>query len=151
MSFLSDRRVITLLRIALGVLFIMAALPKIQDPEGFAKSVENYHLLPESAGRALALVLPVLELIAGVLLIVGLFDAGASLLIFLMMVVFTVAVGSALARGLDITCGCFDTEGGKKAGLGKIAENIALTAAAYWVWVKDRSWLALRSLTGKSG
>jgi uncharacterized membrane protein YphA (DoxX/SURF4 family) len=148
---LSDRRLIALLRIGLGVLFVAAALPKLQDPAAFAKAVGNYHLLPETAERVLALALPVLELIVGACLILGVLDAGASLLVLGLMIVFTAAVGSAVARGLDISCGCFDTEGGAKVGAEKIVENLALTAASFWVWSKDRRWLSLGSLVGKSG
>ena len=150
MSFLRWRPVVTLLRVGMGFLFILAALPKLQDPAAFAKSVENYQMLPVVAERVLALVLPPLELFVGVCLVVGLVDAGASLLVFLLMLVFTGAVGTALARGLDISCGCFDTEGGSKVGLNKILENVGLTVAAFWVWRGDRSWLSLRGLFSKA-
>jgi putative oxidoreductase len=142
-SALRDPRFIALLRVGLGVLFVMAAWPKLGDPAAFATSVTNYHMLPATAERVLALVLPPLELLVGVALIVGAVDAGASLLAFALMIVFTDAVGTALARGLDISCGCFETEGGTKVGLAKIVENVGLTAAAFWVWKGDRSFLSL--------
>jgi uncharacterized membrane protein YphA (DoxX/SURF4 family) len=142
-SALRDPRFIALLRVGLGVIFLMAAWPKLADPTAFATSVSNYRMLPLPVERVIALTLPPLELLVGVALIVGVFDAGASLVVFGLMLVFTGAVGSALARGLDISCGCFDTEGGAKVGFGKIVENLALTGAAFWVWRGDRSWLSL--------
>jgi len=142
-------RLVTLLRVGLGVLFVAAAWPKLQDPEAFAVAVSNYHLLGESIGRGLALVLPPVELLVGLGLILGVADAGASLLAVVMMMVFTGAVGAALARGLDISCGCFDTAGGQSVGLAKIAENVALIAASIVVWRGDRSWLALGALRGR--
>lgn len=151
MKLLSDRRLVAALRIGLGVLFIAAALPKLQDPAGFAKAVGHYHLLPETVGRVVALALPVLELLVGACLVLGVLDAGASLVVLALMIVFTAAVGSAVARGLDISCGCFDTEDGAKVGAEKIVENLALTAAAFWVWVRDRSWLSLGGLFRKPG
>lgn len=143
MNVLRDPRLVTLLRVGLGVLFIMAAWPKLADPAAFATSVSNYRMLPVPVERVVALALPPLELLVGVALIVGVIDAGASFLVLAMMAVFTVAIGVALGRGLDISCGCFDTEGGAKVGLGKLVENIGLTAAAFWVWRGDRSWLSL--------
>ena len=143
MTALRDPRFVALLRVGLGVLFIMAAWPKLADPSAFATSVSNYRMLPVPVERVVALALPPLELLVGVALIVGVVDAGASFLVFAMMVVFTVAIGVALGRGLDISCGCFDTEGGAKVGFGKLAENIGLTAAAFLVWRGDRSWLSL--------
>ncbi len=145
MSLLNDRRFVALLRIALGAIFLAAALPKLQDPAAFSKAVANYRMLPVPYERALALVLPPLELFIGAFLILGVLDAGASLLAFVLMIVFTAAVGSALARGLDISCGCFESHGGTKVGMKKIVENLAITLAAWWVVRGDRSWLSLGS------
>lgn len=139
-----DRRIVTLLRVALGAAFLMAAWPKLQDPEAFARSISNYHLLPEAAGRVLALVLPPLELLVGICLVLGLLDAGAAVLTVGMLVVFTSAIGIAVARGLDISCGCFDTDGGTKVGVAKLVENAGLILASVVVWRGDRSWLSLR-------
>lgn len=148
MRFLADRRLIAVLRIGLGVLFLAAALPKLQDPVGFARSISNYRMVPEIVERVMALALPAVELIVGTCLLVGIVDAGASLVALVLMIVFTGAVGTAVGRDLDITCGCFNTKGGMKAGFDKILENIGLTIAAFWVWRHDRSWLSLRALLG---
>lgn len=144
-----DRRLVALLRIGLGALFVMAALPKLQDPAAFAEAVSHYHLMGDTPGRVLALVLPAVELLAGVALLLGVMHAGAAALVLGMMVMFTGAVGIALARGLDISCGCFDTQGGQNVGWAKIGENLALTAAAFVVWKGDRTWLSLASLRGR--
>lgn len=149
MSFLRDPRLVTVLRVALGAVFVMAAIPKLADPSGFAKTISNYHLLPVPAERLLALALPPLELLVGVGLIAGVFHAGASLLAFGLMLVFTIAIGTALGRGLDISCGCFDTEGGPKVGITKLLENAALIGVAFLVWRGDRTWLSLDSLAGR--
>ena len=93
----------------------MAALP-LQDRPPSRSRWPIDHLLPETAGRVLALILPPLELLAGVFLILGIFDAGASAIVFGLMVIFTLAVGAALARRLDISCGCFATEEDRKWG-----------------------------------
>lgn len=151
MKLLSDRRLVAVLRIALGLLFVAAALPKLQDPSGFAKAVSHYRLLPEAAERVLALFLPALELLVGTFLVLGVFDAGASLIVLGLMIVFTAAVSSAVARGLDISCGCFNTEEGMKVGTTKIVENLGLTAVAFWVSVRDRGWLSIGGLLRRSG
>ncbi|MFN8179116.1 MAG: MauE/DoxX family redox-associated membrane protein [bacterium] len=147
-----DRRVVTLLRVALGVLFIVAAWPKLVDPRGFSDAINHYRLLPVPLERVAALVLPALELVVGISLIVGILDAGASALALLMLVVFTAAVGVALARGLDITCGCFETDGkGPKVGLQKILENVAMLAVSVGVAWGDRSWLSIADWFRRSG
>ncbi len=140
---MTGRHLVTLLRVGLGVIFILAAWPKLADPEGFAVAISHYRMVPEPVERVLALVLPPLEMLAGVCLVLGVLDAGASAIVAALMVVFTLAVGVALGRGLDISCGCFDTAGGAKVGLRKIAENVVLTLAALRVAFGDRSWLSL--------
>ena len=148
---MTKRHLVTVLRVALGVLFIVAAWPKLTDPEGFAKAVSHYRMLPEPVERVLALVLPPLELLAGVCLIVGVLDAGASAIVVGLMMIFTVAVAVALGRGLDISCGCFDTEGGARVGVMKVVENLGLLAAAAVVALGDRSWLSLGRWAAHTG
>lgn len=94
--------------IALGALFVIAALPKLLDPPGFAHMIYNYRILPGPLVNPLALVLPWAELLAGLGLILGLFRGGSSLLISAFLLVFIVAISWNLARGNPIDCGCFD-------------------------------------------
>ena len=145
MSFVHDRRFVLVLRLVLGGVFLAAALPKLADPTGFAVNVDNYRILPELGVRLTALLLPPLELAIGLCLVFGVFDAGASLLAFALMLAFDGAVAAALFRGLDISCGCFDTDGGARVGLRKLLENVALTLVALRVWTGDRTLLSLGS------
>ena len=146
-----DRRLVAVLRVALGVLFLVAAWPKLVDPPGFAESVAHYRILPEPLERLAALVLPPLELVIGLCLIIGVLDAGASTLALVLLAVFTAAIGVAVARGLDISCGCFDTKGGTKVGALKILENTAYLAAALAVAFGDRSWLSVSTWVRRVG
>ena len=150
MRFLNDRRFVAILRIAMGGVFLAAAFPKLMDPAGFAVSLDNFRLLPEVAERVIALILPPLELAMGLCLVFGVVDGGASLLLFALMLVFDGAIVSALFRGLDISCGCFDTDGGTRVGVTKLAENTLLTLAALRVWTGDRSWLSLGRVLGRA-
>ena len=98
-------------RIVLGGVFIYASLDKIRHPELFAEAVYNYQLAPEAAVNLVALCLPWLELLSGGLLILGVWVQGGSLILSGLMIVFLGALGINLARGLDIHCGCFTTQG----------------------------------------
>lgn len=99
-------------RLFLGILFIYAALDKIRNPGPFSDLVMNYHLLPEQVVNVFALWLPVVELVAGVLLILGIWSQAASGLVTAMLAMFLVAIIQGVARGIDTHCGCF-TQGGK--------------------------------------
>ncbi len=110
MSRLLDSRWISLLvRVALGLVFVYSSWAKIADPPAFAEMVWNYGILPGFLVNPIAIILPWLELLAGLALISGFLRKGAALLIGLMLVVFMVALSTDLARGIAIECGCFPT------------------------------------------
>jgi putative oxidoreductase len=109
----AKRHIPAAVRIALGGIFIYAALVKIADPVGFAGSIAAYKILPYFASYLTAATLPFLELTCGVLLVVGYRVKGGALIIGLLNLVFIAALASAIARGLDIDCGCFKQGGAK--------------------------------------
>lgn len=124
-------------RLALGALFIAAAYYKIRDPAAFALNIFHYQLAPAAAINAAAILLPWLEAVAGAALIISpRFRHGASWLVLAMLVVFTAAIGISLARGIDITCGCFSANPeGQRVGLVKLLENgLMIAGAVFLVW-----------------
>jgi len=123
---LSNKYLVLAARLILGAVFIYASLEKIQNPAGFAQAIYNYRMVPESLINIMAIVLPWLELICGVLIIVGVFVRGSALLIGAMLAVFIVALSSAILRGLDISCGCFTLEGGRGIAGKTLIEDILL-------------------------
>ena len=96
-----------LLRIALGVVFIWASWEKIIDPAGFVTIIDNYQILPQGWSGPLALLLPWIEVVCGVMLITGLLLKGSLVLVNLMLLVFFGALLSSYLRGIDVACGCF--------------------------------------------
>ncbi len=95
-------------QIALGVFFIVAALPKTADPPSFAHMVYNYRLLPGPLVNPAALTMPWAELLMGIALICGIWRRTAASLVGALLVVFIVAISINLLRGNAIDCGCFD-------------------------------------------
>lgn len=95
-------------QIAVGVIFVAAALPKIVDPPAFAHMIYNYKLVPWALINPMALIMPWLELLCGLALILGIWKGTARTIIGAMLLVFIVAIGINLARGNAIDCGCFD-------------------------------------------
>ena len=72
--------VVIVSRLILGAVFIYASIDKIQNPADFAKAIANYHVVPFGLENTMALVLPWLELFAGVFIIVGFMVDGATIL-----------------------------------------------------------------------
>jgi uncharacterized membrane protein YphA (DoxX/SURF4 family) len=118
-------------RLYLAWVFLMACWFKIMAPASFAMDVATYDILPLSLINAMALILPWVELFAGVMLLVGLRVRAASLLVAGMMVVFIIALGMALAKGLDMSCGCFASSGAEEDPI------------SYLTMLRDGGWLAV--------
>lgn len=139
MTLRSPRALLVLtVRLGLGGLFIVAGLSKLRDPAGFAQEIANYQL---AAGLApyLAMVLPPIEVVAGVAL-VGLSSSwrrAAALALGGLLVMFTVAVLHAVLRGVNIDCGCFGTGSGP-VSFSTVLRNVGLLAAALIVIALDR-------------
>jgi len=95
----------------LGALFVLAPWHKIAVPHDFAIDVATYAILPLALVNPVAIVLPWVELAAGLMLLLGARVRAGALLVAAMMVVFLGALGLALARGLDMSCGCFASRG----------------------------------------
>lgn len=96
-------------QLALGAIFLFAGFAKIADPPGFAHEISNYRLLPAGAVNAMALVLPWLEVFAGLALLLGFWRHTAAAIFGVLLVVFIGAISINLARGHPIDCGCFGT------------------------------------------
>jgi uncharacterized membrane protein YphA (DoxX/SURF4 family) len=96
-------------RVFLGALFLYSGIVKIADPLGFALSIYNYKLLPESLINVAAILLPWLEVIVGGSLLLGIGTGGGALIATALFSIFACALTINLIRGLDIACGCFST------------------------------------------
>ncbi len=112
-----------LFRMILGVVLIVSGMEKIPHVGDFARAIDNYHILPFGLENLMAILLPWVEIVAGISLIGGFFLNGASLITGSMMVMFILAIASAMLRGYNIECGCGLKEG-EMVGMGKIIEDI---------------------------
>jgi len=123
---LSNKYFLLTIRIVLGFVFIFAAISKATDPDMFARAISNYKLLPLFSINFLAIILPWIELCAGILLVFGISIKENSAILSGLLLIFIIAIAISLGRGLNIDCGCFGTVGGSKVGIQKILENIGL-------------------------
>jgi putative oxidoreductase len=118
----------------MGWLFVGASLHKIAVPRDFAVDIATYDILPLAFVNAGAIALPWVEAGAGLMLLAGVRIRASALLITGMMLVFIAALAIALARGLDMSCGCFASQG---------AESDPIS----WLTVlRDLGWLGLAML-----
>jgi putative oxidoreductase len=95
------------LRGALATIFVYAGIAKLADVRGFALDVTNYRLLPTALVGPFAAAMPGVEVACGLALLRVRTARAAALLAAGMLVAFTVAAVQALARDINIDCGCF--------------------------------------------
>ena len=96
-----------LARFILGGVFIYAGFDKILHPSAFAQVVYNYKILPDPLINLTAIVLPCLELVLGIFLIIQFWMPGTVVISSLLLITFIGALTFNVARGLDVSCGCF--------------------------------------------
>ena len=130
MNFLTSPWLTIRVQIALGAIFVAAAIPKIADPPSFAHMIYNYRVLPGALVNITALIMPWVEIIAGMALILGIWTKPARNLIAAMLVVFIIAIAFNLARDNAIDCGCFDVSAAGKTHEERLSDM-------RWVIIRD--------------
>jgi len=134
-------------QIALGLFFVVAALPKLVDPPSFAHMIYNYRMVPGVFVNTFALVMPWLELLAGLALILGIWTRTSAALIGALLLVFVAAISLNLARDNAIDCGCFDVTAANKSVGERLADmrlvvlrDVGMLAmVAQILWAKGRT------------
>lgn len=131
-----------LIRLGLGGIFLSSGLQKLAHLDLFYQTAQGYHFLTPNLTQLYAGWLPWLEILAGSLLLLGLFRRFSAILTSLLLLSFLVAIGWVLFRGDTVDCGCF--LGGSQASPVTwelwIRDLFLLFAAAFLVWTKFFPW-----------
>lgn len=103
----------------LGLTFIYASSYKILSPADFARMVYGYNLFPGDLINLIAIIVPFLELIAGLALIIGIYPRSAAIIINILLLTFITLLVINLIRGHEFDCGCFSAgQSGHPGGSG---------------------------------
>jgi alpha-tubulin suppressor-like RCC1 family protein/uncharacterized protein YkwD/plastocyanin/thiol-disulfide isomerase/thioredoxin/uncharacterized membrane protein YphA (DoxX/SURF4 family) len=109
-AILKNKRLMLILRIVLGTIFLTAAVAKFPHQLEFISVVSSYNILPYGLTELYGSMLPWIELTVGCLLILGLFTRLASgisitlILSFITAGIYAIFWGGASGNG---SCGCF--------------------------------------------
>jgi uncharacterized membrane protein YphA (DoxX/SURF4 family) len=143
------RYLVFVLRIGLGAIFIVAGLSKIGHAALFASEIAGFRLLPQAIVPALALGLPFLELLLGAYLVIGLFSRASAWIAAALLLVFDLAIASAVARGLAVNCGCFGPNDTTTTSWGEVGRDALFVVLAVVVALCAPGALALDRRIGK--
>ena len=139
MTLLRNPRLVRVCQVVTGLIFALSGLAKIGDLGTFALQVHNFRLMPVAFENLTAMTLPWVEVVVALALILGIRARAGALLSSGMLAVFTLAVISAVARGLDFECGCFGTADASSVGVQKVLTNLGMLAVALVASLRARS------------
>ena len=137
-------------RLVTGGVWVAAGVIKLPDPYESVLAVRSYQLLPGDTATPVGHLLPVVEIVVGLCLVLGLLTRGAAVLSGLLFVAFILGISSVWARGIQIDCGCFGGGGYDPNASSQYPWEIArdaglLLLSGFLVWV-GAGRLALDSL-----
>ncbi len=125
-----------ILRIAVGLVFVIASIDKLDHPDRFTEIIMDYQIVPWSTALIMAIWLPWLELIVGTILILGVWVRASALLLAGLTALFVLALSSALIRGIDLACGCFSVSELTQARTwSSLWQESILLLGCIWLWV----------------
>ena len=131
------------LRVGLGGVFIFAAYNKIGGVQSFANAIKGFEIVDaDKYGHLIvsaAYLMPWVEMIAGVLLVLGLWTRASALAIWIMLVAFIAALIHVITdESISADCSCFgDMNLVCEATVGwcqVIRNAVLLVPASYLVW-----------------
>lgn len=135
-------------RLGLAAVWLISGWIKFSDPTQTVVAVRAYQLLPDDLVRPFAAVFPMIELVLGLLLLIGLAVRPVAIVSALALLALIAAIASAWARGLSIDCGCFGGGGvvedvASWDYIREIARDVGFIALAAWLAVFPRTPWAL--------
>ena len=99
-------------RFVLGAVFVLAGGMKVAHPAAFFSDLLGFGVpFPEIFLRVVAAGLPWLEVLAGFGLLLNFWPETIRPVVSGLCLIFVLMLGQAVARGLDLNCGCFGSDG----------------------------------------
>ncbi|MFH1825435.1 MAG: MauE/DoxX family redox-associated membrane protein [Candidatus Firestonebacteria bacterium] len=108
------KNILFVLRLIIGILFILSSFNDLYNPEYFRTSILMYKILPVMLASITAIVLPWLEFVCGILIILNVHTKSSALILSVILVAFIGAISLNLVRGYIHDCGCFNIFGFKE-------------------------------------
>jgi uncharacterized membrane protein YphA (DoxX/SURF4 family) len=125
---------ITITRIALGLLLIVAGVLKAHDGmAATASSIAAYRILPAAVVGPMGVALPYAEMLIGGMLALGLFARVAAYIASGQFLLFAAGVASLVIRQIPADCGCFGSGVKTPPSWGHVAGDLALALVAFGV------------------
>jgi uncharacterized membrane protein YphA (DoxX/SURF4 family) len=131
------------LRLTLGLIFLLSAVAKLRDPAAFVQGVLEYRVLPAPLARVYGRALPFVELGTALLLLSGILLVLATGVAVLMLISFAVAIAIVTLQGHSLACNCFGVAQRSVVGWYTLVRDVFCLLPAVW--------LLTRAVSGQAG
>jgi uncharacterized membrane protein YphA (DoxX/SURF4 family) len=139
-----------LARLIVGGVWVWAGVLKVGDPAASVSAVRSYQLLPTGVAEVVGRTLPMVEIVVGLCLVVGLLTRINGLVSALLQIAFVIGIASVWSRGIEIDCGCFGDGGPDPDAMSKypweITRDLGLLAMSAFLVLTPRTAYAVDSL-----
>ena len=140
------------LRVVLGGVLIWAGLAKVYEPALFALTVRAYNVLPHAFINGFAVVVPWMEVAAGMCLLAGFWSRSGALAALALLASFGIAIAINLYRGADLDCVCFGLDGALGSLDAALAQDLVLIGCSLaLLYVRSMPVSLDRWLEGRAG
>ena len=119
-----------LLRLSVGVLFVVAGFSKILRIQTFVFEVHSFQILPPVLVVPFAFAIVAAETIFGTALMVGLFTRIDAAVMSALTDTFILAIGINLIRGNIVACGCFGIFGSDLISVNMLLRNLVILSGS---------------------
>ncbi len=119
-------KTVVVLRVILGIVFLVSSVTKFSDLESFAEAIRNFKLIGGILIPITQYTIPVIELILGICLLVNFQTLPASQFSVYLISFFTAMVTVKVIAGVEISCGCFGELSSDKIDEITIIRNLLL-------------------------
>jgi uncharacterized membrane protein YphA (DoxX/SURF4 family) len=114
-----------LARVVVGGVWVYAGALKLPHPDTSVTAVRAYQILPTGVAETVGHLLPMVEVVVGGCVLLGLLVRFTGVLSALMQAAFIVGIVSVWSRGIAIDCGCFGGGGADPDAVSKYPWEIA--------------------------
>ena len=111
--------------VALGLVFVAAGVLKLVEGPAWLKQAADMEV-----SRSVAVVVPYVEIVVGVLLVAQLFRPWPAVVAIGMLLVFTVVIVRRIRDGSRPPCACFGSKSKRPLGAYHVVRNLAFLALA---------------------
>ena len=114
---------VRVVRILLGIVLIFSGITKIIDPSKAVDFMLEFKVIPEFLILIVVSILPILEILIGVLLISGMYQKFASISALVLFSGFFIISIYGTIIGLSSDCGCFGSVIKSRIGWSMVVRN----------------------------